>query len=200
MQPCEYCVYIRFDMFIISFATLLLAVSYKHCSIQIIGFAFVFWGICLGMHHSLKLDFLYQALHDTNPFGLKGCSFHPRFPFALPLDSLFPSLFKPSGLCGVDSPIIPQSHLGLTALQHFFIGDYSHNFQNGFYSNGWYLLPQFRFINMPTACFIIFVAFLSCVIYLFIKTLVTHAQQRMSLLLLTPIIFSAIIFLDVYIF
>ncbi|HEG3131152.1 TPA: dihydroneopterin aldolase, partial [Campylobacter jejuni] len=51
----------------------------------------------------------------------------------------------------------------LNAFQKFFIGTLP-DFENGLYSNGWYLIPSLKFMNMPICCLI---AFLCCFIVLF---------------------------------
>lgn len=47
--------------------------------------------------------------------------------------------------------------------KNFFIGTLP-DFENGLYSNGWYLIPSLKFMNMPICCLI---AFLCCFIVLF---------------------------------
>ncbi len=60
-------------------------------------------------------------------------------------------------------PVVPENAYNhLNAFQKFFIGT-PPDFENGLYSNGWYLIPSLKFINMAICCLI---AFLCCFIVL----------------------------------
>lgn len=123
--------------------------------LQILAFLMSFWGVYLGFKHAFLLDQIHAALKSGDPFGVSGCSQTPHFPLSLPLDKLAPSFFAPNGACGLDAPFVPEG-ADLSALQSLFLGTLTQNFTDGFYSNGWYLVPSLEFINMATACALIF--------------------------------------------
>ena len=69
--------------------------------------------------------------------------------------------FLPTGDCGYDNPVVPDG-AALDALQRYFID---------IYSDGWYLVPFIKFMNMAQCtllgfgvCFIVLVAMLACYI------------------------------------
>lgn len=123
--------------------------------LQILAFLTSFWGVYLGFKHAFLLNQIHAALKSGDPFGVSGCSQTPHFPLSLPLDKLAPSFFTPNGACGLDAPFVPEG-ADLNALQSLFLGTLTQNFTDGFYSNGWYLVPSLEFINMATACALIF--------------------------------------------
>ncbi len=64
----------------------------------------------------------------------------------------------------MDTPVVSENAYNhLNAFQKFFIGT-PPDFENGLYSNGWYLIPNLKFMNMAICCLI---AFLCCFIVLF---------------------------------
>lgn len=128
----------------------------KFC--QILAILLSFFGIYLGFKHAFLLNKIHAALKNNNPFGVSGCSQSPHFPLSLPLDELIPSFFAPNGACGMDAPFVP-SKANLSTLQSLFLGTFEQNFTDGLYSNGWYLVPKFEFLNMANACALIFGAF-----------------------------------------
>lgn len=159
MRPCEQCVYIRLSICIIVCGCLIALISPKNV-FKVVAYSLCFWGVYLGFKHSFLLQKIHLAFKASNPFGISGCSHTPHFPFALPLDRLFPSFFRPNGACGLDAPLIPTEQISnLSALQRFFIGNVENNFTDGFYSKGWYMLPQFEFISMAEACLLAFGVF-----------------------------------------
>ncbi|MFQ6342096.1 protein-disulfide oxidoreductase DsbI [Campylobacter sp. VTCC 70190] len=163
MEPCEQCVYIRFDMFVMALGGLIALINPKNNVIKIFAYTLAFYGIWLGFEHCLTLNHIHEVVHSENPFGgVDGCREIPIYPFNLPLHEWFPSWFKPTGECGMDIPVVPES-ANLNAFQKFFIGT-PPNFEDGLYSEGWYLIPSLKFMNMAICCFI---AFLCCFIVLF---------------------------------
>lgn len=157
MKPCEQCVYVRFAMCVIAFAGLLAFFFSNNKALKALAYALCWWGVYLGFTHSFLLEKIHRAFKEANPFGISGCSHTPHFPFALPLDSLFPSLFRPNGICGLDTPLIEaENALNLSLLQRFFIGSAENNFTDGFYSKGWFVLPQFEFLSMAQSCLLVF--------------------------------------------
>ncbi|WP_181881758.1 disulfide bond formation protein B [Helicobacter sp. MIT 14-3879] len=157
MQPCEQCVYIRFDFCIIIIGSILALI--KSVFFRVISYVVVFYGVIQGILDSFYLRRIYKALHSQSIddiFGLQGCLLEPKFPFNIALDKY--NLFKVSGDCGYDNPIIPQN-ISLDSIQEFFIN---------IYSNGWYLIPKYQILSMPETCLIIFsVLFLALIVRLF---------------------------------
>ena len=161
MKPCEQCVYVRFAVLIIAFGSFLALLIPKIKFLKAFAFGLCFWGVYLGFKHAFLLQKIHRLFKESNPFGMSGCSHNPHFPFALPLDSFFPSLFRPNGACGLDTPLIPVENTSkLSTLQKFFVGSIENNFSDGFYSKGWYVLPQFEFISIAGACLLVFGVFL----------------------------------------
>lgn len=157
MRPCEKCVFVRFAFCLIAVGSFVAFVLPHNKTLKALAFALCAWGIAFGTKHSLALYHIQQAFKEHNPFGVNGCSHAPRFPFGLRLDELLPSFFRPNGVCGLDAPIIPaENAVNLSAVQRFFVGSVENNFTEGFYSNGWFLLPQFEWLSMPQACLLVF--------------------------------------------
>lgn len=146
MQPCEQCVYIRFYFCIIILGAL--AMLFRFIIAKIVGLILLGYGIIAGISHSLLLNKIHDAINNNGDiFGLSGCSLVPHFPLNLALDRWIPSLFKIYGDCGVDSPKIPKN-IELDSIQQYFIE---------LYSNGWYLLPKLKLLNMAECCIIAFI-------------------------------------------
>ena len=157
MKPCEQCVYVRFAVCIIAFGAFI-AFAFPQKLAKALSYALCFWGVYLGFKHSFLLNQIHQAFKEGNAFGIRGCSHTPNFPFKLPFDEFFPSLFKPNGICGLDTPLIAMED-SISTLQSFFVGSVENNFTDGFYSKGWFVLPQFEFISMAQACLLVFSVF-----------------------------------------
>lgn len=153
MAPCEQCVYIRFAFFCMFFGGVIAAINPKRIALKLIGYLLAFWGIIQGIGYSIKLNDIHAAVHGDDPFGVQGCSTEPTFPFGLPLDAWFPDWFKPTGDCGYDNPIVPDG-VQLSSLQQWLVD---------FYSEGWYLIPKYHFMNMAQACLL---AYIVCLILL----------------------------------
>ena len=166
MEPCEQCVYIRFDMFVMALGGMIVLINPKNDILKIVAYSLAFYGIWLGVEHCLTLNHIHEVVHSENPFGgVDGCREIPIYPFNLPLHEWAPSWFLPTGECGMDAPIIPESaYSNLNAFQQFFIGT-PPDFENGLYSNGWYLIPSIQFLNMAICCLL---AFVCCFIVLFL--------------------------------
>ena len=170
MRPCEQCVYIRFAMVIIIIACFIAFINPKNDFLKSLFYVFAFFGIYYGINASLKLDDIYEAVKNQNAFGLS-CKQIPIFPFNIELDKYF-SFFKITGECGNDIAYVPKEEISnLSSLQKFFIGN-PNEFKDGIYSDGWYLLPWFDFINMAkfslmVFCFCFFVVFLGFFAFIF---------------------------------
>ena len=158
MQPCEQCVYIRFAMITMAIGGILAAV-YPSNATRIIGYILGFYGCLIGFGFCLKLDDIHTAVHAADAFGgVEGCRQIPVFPFALPLHEWSEGWFLPTGDCGLDNPVVPEDAYGsLSSIQEFFVGTEANDFEDGFYSEGWYLIPSLHFMNMAIACLLCFV-------------------------------------------
>ncbi|MCL2872984.1 MAG: protein-disulfide oxidoreductase DsbI [Betaproteobacteria bacterium] len=149
MAPCEQCVYIRFAMLIVAAGGVIGAINPKVLVLKVIGTIAAFTGSILGLMYSVKLDRIHRALHDADGlFGVQGCSTEPHFPLELPLAQWSPDWFKPTGDCGYDAPNVPDGVI-LDSVQQWFINMYAA-------SDGWYLIPPLKFMNMAQACFLAF--------------------------------------------
>jgi len=167
MRPCEHCVYLRLDMLFIAFGAFLCFVYPKSKILKVLAFILIFYGVFMGIKHSLILQKIYAMVLEENPFGgIEGCKNIPQFIFNLPLHEWFKGWFLPSGECGNDKPFVLEGTI-LSPLQEFFIGQAPY-FQNGLYSKGWFLIPQYSFINMAQFCFLLFlfVGVLSILLFL----------------------------------
>lgn len=164
MKPCEQCVYIRFAMFCIAFGSL--AATFCPHSNAMIFFAYLlgFYGIFYGTQAALTLQHIHEMVLADNPFiAMSGCKKIPIYPFNLPLHIWFPSWFLPTGECGLDAPMISQEAIeNLNVIQKFFIEQYA---------NGWYLIPQLKWINMATFCLIYFIVCGFFLLYLLVALL-----------------------------
>ena len=75
------------------------------------------------------------------------CLSAPAFPFAAPLDSLLPELFRPASCTG--TPSFP-ARTALSDVQSFF---------GGFYGEGFYLVPGIKFADAAQCAQVAFAAF-----------------------------------------
>lgn len=165
MRPCEQCVYIRFAFVMIGIYAFILCLKLNKF-IRAIFFIFGIWGTIYGIFAALKLRKIHQALNDENViFGFGGCSLEHNFPLNLPLDKL--SLFQPTGECGFDAPQ-PPFDANLDAIQRFFVD---------LYSDGWYLIPKIKFMDMATCSLIIFGCFLVIFVIAFINEIINFAKN-----------------------
>ncbi|TQR56576.1 disulfide bond formation protein B [Campylobacter troglodytis] len=164
MKPCVHCVYLRFAMLVMCVASFL-GLVFKAKFMQVLSLFLGGWGVFLGLKHSFLLNKIQASLKENNPFGIDGCTSITNFPLSLPLDKLFPSLFAPSGICGLDLAFVSED-VNLSRVQEFFIGRAENNFSDGLYSQGWYLVPKFEFISMAQACMLIFGIFGLCLIFI----------------------------------
>ena len=161
MRPCEQCVYIRFAFLCMALGGILAGISPKNIILKLIAYALSFYGAILGIMYSLKLDKIHKAARGDDPFGVQGCLILPHYPFNLALHEWAPDWFLPTGDCGYDNPVVPDG-AALDALQRYFID---------IYSDGWYLMPSIKFMNMPQCtllgfgvCFIVLAIMLACCI------------------------------------
>lgn len=146
MRPCVQCIYIRYYMVIASFGAILIALFYKQIWIYIVGFLIFIYGVICGILEGFKLDRIHKAILDSNPFGVKGCLDRPKFELNIAWDEILPSLFKATGQCGLDMPMVPTD-IKLNTIQGYFVA---------LYQDGWYLIPSLKLINMAQISIIIF--------------------------------------------
>lgn len=184
MEPCEQCVYIRFAFFVMSLGGIIAALAPKNLILKIIGFVFAFYGVIIGIDYSLTLDKIHTAVHSENPFGgVDGCREIPIYPFNLQMHKLAPDWFLPTGECGMDNPVVPEDeYANLDGIQQFFVGTYDKEneelLEDGFYTNGWYLMPSSHFLNMAQACLIAFGFALLLLIIMAISALIGKNKER----------------------
>lgn len=95
MRPCEQCVYIRFDMLLVSFGAFLGFLNPNQRFLKCLAFIFAFYGCYLGLEHSFVLEKIYTSVKSENPFGVASCKLSPTFPFNLPLQEYFSGWFMP---------------------------------------------------------------------------------------------------------
>lgn len=147
MAPCEQCVYIRFGNLVVALGGLIALIDPKKVWIKICGYAVAFYGLIYTSICSLTLIKIHAAVHSDDPsamFGVQGCSTDPSFPFGLPLAQWAPDWFKPTGDCGYDSPM-PGEEIELSGFQQYFVDLYQS-------TDGWYLFPQWQFMDMAQCC------------------------------------------------
>ena len=83
------------------------------------------------------------------------CLAAPAFPFAAPLDSLLPELFRPASCTG--TPSFPAG-TALSEVQSFF---------GGFYGEGFYLVPNIKFADAAQCAQVAFAAFAAILAVMF---------------------------------
>ncbi|MEE3694433.1 disulfide bond formation protein B [Campylobacter sp. CLAX-22107-21] len=146
MRPCVQCIYIRYYMIIAGFGAIFIAIFYKQILLYIFGVLVFSYGAICGLLESLKLNTIHQAIANANPFGVKGCLDRPKFELNIAWDEILPSLFKATGQCGLDMPMVPTD-IKLDTIQGYFVS---------LYQDGWYLIPSLKLINMAQISIIIF--------------------------------------------
>ncbi|WP_086269966.1 MULTISPECIES: disulfide bond formation protein B [Campylobacter] len=161
MRPCVQCIYIRYYMIIAGFGAIFIAIFYKQILLYIFGILVFSYGAICGLLESLKLNTIHQAIANANPFGVKGCLDRPIFELKIAWDEILPSLFKATGQCGLDMPMVPTD-IKLDAIQGYFVS---------LYQDGWYLIPSLKLINMAQISIIIFSIALILGLILFILRL-----------------------------
>lgn len=154
MLPCEQCVYIRYGNIVMAIGAFLVAVNPKQLLLKLAGIGIFLYGLIYTMICSWKLMAIHDAVHSDDPmamFGMQGCSTEPTYHFGLPLDKWAPDWFKQTGDCGYDAPVVPDG-AQLGDFQRWLIEVYQA-------SDGWYLFPQWKFMDMAECCM------LACVCY-----------------------------------
>lgn len=146
MRPCVQCIYIRYYMIIAGFGAIFIAIFYKQILLYIFGILVFSYGAICGLLESLKLNTIHQAIANADPFGVKGCLDRPKFELNIAWDEILPSLFKATGQCGLDMPMVPTD-IRLDTIQGYFVS---------LYQDGWYLIPSLKLINMAQISIIIF--------------------------------------------
>ncbi len=101
---------------------------------------------------------IYGYLQSSAPSPVAdtaNCLAAPAFPFAAPLDSLLPELFRPASCTG--TPSFPAG-TALSEVQSFF---------GGFYGEGFYLVPSIKFADAAQCAQIAFAAFAAVLTVIF---------------------------------
>lgn len=161
MEPCEQCVYIRFAFTVVAIGAFVVWISPKSLITYLAGIALSLYGAFYGLLCSLKLAKIHAAMHSENMdafFGLEGCSTTVHYPLGLPLDAWLPDWFAASGECGIDTPVVP-ANATLSSFQSYWIDLYNA-------AGGWYLIPQYEFLNMAECCAIFSVLFIAAFVLL----------------------------------
>lgn len=147
MPPCEQCVYIRFGNLVMALGGVFALIDPKKVWTKVLGYLTAFVGLIYTVQCCLKLIKIHVAVHSDDPsamFGVQGCSTDPNFPLGVPLAQWAPDWFKPTGDCGYDSPM-PADGAVLGEVQRYFIELYQS-------VDGWYLIPQWHFMDMAQCC------------------------------------------------
>lgn len=159
MQPCEQCVHIRFCMMSVAVAGIIATISPKNLISRIIAHTLSLYGTISGIFFSYKLNAIHKAIKQNNLIeAQQGCSNDSSLILNMPINEMS-TIFKPSGKCGYDSPIVPTG-AELDTIQQWLIN---------FYANGWYLIPKYQFINMAQMCMIVFLIVLLTIIPVYAK-------------------------------
>ena len=177
MRPCANCIYIRFALCIFILAALMLYLKLKF--IKMLSFTLFTLSLYIGFKYSYVLNENYKAVKEANPFGISFCPSSVSA-FNIALDKIH--FFHASGSCGKDKPLVDED-IKLSKIQEFFIGKKEDNFSSGLYSNGWFLLPSFEFINMAQAAFLVFLALFILCLKEFISFLKNKIYAFTSLIL-----------------
>ncbi len=101
---------------------------------------------------------IYGYLQSSAPHpaaDTANCLVAPAFPFAAPLDSLLPELFRPVSCTG--TPSFPAG-TALSDVQSFF---------GGFYGEGFYLVPSIKFADAAQCAQVAFAAFAAVLAVMF---------------------------------
>lgn len=97
LAPCMLCVYARAALTGVLLAGLVGAMAPSSAEIRwfalIVLIASVSWGLFTS-HEHVNVEAIVQA------GGLYTCTLFPEFPFGIPLDSLLPQVYNPTGMCG----------------------------------------------------------------------------------------------------
>ncbi len=102
---------------------------------------------------------IYGYLQSSAPSPVAdtaNCLSAPAFPFAAPLDSLLPELFRPASCTG--TPSFPTGTV-LSDVQSFL---------GGFYGEGFYLVPSIKFADAAQCAQVAFAAFAAVLVVMFV--------------------------------
>ncbi|MGX3011895.1 protein-disulfide oxidoreductase DsbI [Helicobacter sp. 23-1044] len=168
MRPCALCVYIRYAFLVVALGGAFALLNPQNLFLKIIAYIVAIFGAVRGMMFSIKLNAIYDALRSDEIFGTAGCAFRAQFDFGVPLDRWLPSIFAPSGDCGVDYPMPPQG-ASFSAVQQSLIE---------LYSDGWYLIPSLKFGTMAECALFAFCAIFAILLAMAIIALYTKLAYR----------------------
>ncbi len=162
MQPCTLCVYIRFYMLMITFFAIFAWIDPENFIFSLVSFFGTAFATFMGLFSSYKL---YTIKHQTSQLFGSTCGETPNF-FGFDL-TIFP-IFVASGDCVYDAPVLPEFARPRN-LQEFFIN---------FYDEGWYLIPQYKFIDMSEFCLGFFGLILSVLALNFISQIFYKSKAK----------------------
>ena len=114
---------------------------------RLVAYALGFAGAIYGYLQS-------SASHPTADTA--NCLTAPAFPFAAPLDSLLPELFRPASCTG--TPSFPAG-TALSEVQSFF---------GGFFGEGFYLVPNIKFADAAQCAQVAFAVFAAILAVMFV--------------------------------
>ena len=118
-----------------------------------LGFAVAGMGALIGFAGAIYGFTQSSAPHHAADTA--NCLSSPAFPFAAPLDSLLPELFRPASCTG--TPSFPAG-TALSDVQSFF---------GGFYGEGFYLVPSIKFADAAQCAQVAFAAFAAVLAVMF---------------------------------
>ncbi|MGP1560586.1 MAG: disulfide bond formation protein B [Helicobacteraceae bacterium] len=137
MQPCIKCVSVRVAMVIMALGGILGLFGAK--SFKLFGFALIFGGIFWGLMNAFTLEEIRMA-KERQLAPVFSCGSMPST--LVPLEKSMPSLFKPTGECGEDTPSVGAG-VKLSKTQEYLIK---------LYAQGFYLFPKQKLITLPQIC------------------------------------------------
>ena len=107
-------------------------------------------------------------------FGIQGCSAEAHYPFDLPLAQWAPGWFQQTGDCGYDSPMPPEG-VDLSGLRGFLVDLYQSY-------DGWYLIPQWHFMDMAECCMLACVIAAAVLLAMFASSIAAQMMHKSTLI------------------
>lgn len=177
MAPCEQCVYIRYGNLVMALGGLIALINPRILALRLAAYAVSFYGLIYTMICSWKLMAIHDAVHSDDPaatFGIQGCSAEAHYPFDLPLAQWAPGWFQQTGDCGYDSPMPPEG-VDLSGLRGFLVDLYQSY-------DGWYLIPQWHFMDMAECCMLACVIAGAVLLAMFASSIATQMMHKSTLI------------------
>ena len=177
MAPCEQCVYIRYGNLVMALGGLIALINPRILALRLAAYAVSFYGLIYTMICSWKLMAIHEAVHSDDPaatFGIQGCSAEAHYPFDLPLAQWAPGWFQQTGDCGYDSPMPPEG-VDLSGLRGFLVDLYQSY-------DGWYLIPQWHFMDMAECCMLACVIAGAVLLAMFASSIAAQMMHKSTLI------------------